>query len=127
MRRAWILAAVLSTAAQAGVINSGVITSNSGGGGGGGGIQGGVEVVNVDAPSVPNNQCIDVLVSVPNLLDTDYVAAQAQCELSESIFVDGARIAGEGTVAVRVCNLSSAGADDPLPCDFQFLYVRVSP
>lgn len=98
--------------------------TGAGGSGGMSGLQGGVEVVSVDAPSLPSNECVDVLTPVPGVLDNDYVQAQALCELAPSIFVDGTRASGESTVSVRICNLSSTGAEDPLPCDFQFLYAR---
>jgi len=120
-----ILLVLLAFPASAQVFPWGGGTSG-GGSGGGGGLQGGIATVSVDVTVVPNSECIDANVVVPNILDDDYVQVQALCELAPTIFLDGSRVAGEGTVAVRVCNLSSDSSEDPLPCDFQFLYVRAS-
>lgn len=98
--------------------------NGSGGAGGMVGLQAYLTTVNVDPPSVPNDECVDVLVPVSGVTDDDYVAAQALCELPPSVFVDGAWGAGENTVSVRICNLSTFATEDPLPCDFQFFRVR---
>lgn len=98
-------------------------------GGGGGsfpGLIGGLSEATVDAPSLPNGECVDVPSTVPGVKTGDYVSAQAQCDLPPSVFIDGALVTSDEAVAVRICNISTSGTENPAPCLFQFFYVRAT-
>jgi len=80
--------------------------------------------VNADVGSMPAEECVATSVTVTGAVLGDYVEAQAQCDLSPSVFTDGARVTAANTVSMRVCNLSSTNVEDPPACDYRFLLMR---